>query len=63
MTPTRTPGYAPQITPSIVIGNQLYTVSDAGILASSLDTLSPGTFVAFPTTPPPVGVSGPPAAP
>jgi hypothetical protein len=59
----QTLGYAPQITRSIVIGNQLYTVSDAGILASSLDTLSPGTFVAFPATPAPFGVSVPPAAP
>jgi hypothetical protein len=41
-------GYAPQITRSIVIGSQLYTVSEEGILASSLDALSPGGFVAFP---------------
>jgi hypothetical protein len=45
-----TNGYAPAITRSIVIGDQLYTISDAGILASRLDTLAPGTFVAFPAT-------------
>lgn len=47
-------GYTPPITRSVVIGNQLYTLSDGGILASSLDTLSAETFVPFqaPPTPP-----------
>jgi uncharacterized secreted protein with C-terminal beta-propeller domain len=44
-------GYTPPITRSVVIGNQLYTLSDSGILASSLDTLSPETFVQFPAPP------------
>lgn len=44
-------GYTPPITRSIVIGNQLYTLSDEGILASTLGTLSPETFVAFPAPP------------
>jgi hypothetical protein len=56
-------GYTPLITRSIVIGNRLYTVSDAGILASSLDTLSPQTFVPFPTAPAPPVVTGSPVAP
>ena len=48
-------GYTPAITRSIVIGNQLYTLSDEGILASNLDTLAPGTFV---TLPAPTATSG-----
>lgn len=53
-----TNGYAPPISRSIVIGDRLYTLSDEGILASSVDTLAPIAFAAFPgtpqTTPPPV---------
>jgi hypothetical protein len=56
-------GFTQPITRSIVIGNLLYTVSDAGILASSLDTLSPQTFVPFPTPPAPPVVTGSPPAP
>jgi hypothetical protein len=54
-------GYAPPILRSIVIGDQLYTLSDEGILASSLATLAPGAFVAFPAPsqpPPPPGPTG-----
>ena len=51
-------GSSPQITRAVVIGNELYTVSDEGILRSSLGTLAPGAFAAFPATtqtaPPPV---------
>jgi hypothetical protein len=57
-------GYAPQIERSIVIANQLYTVSSEGILASDLDTLAPCAFAAFPATPQPprpVTVAPPPA--
>lgn len=60
-----TNGYAPPITRSIVIGEQLYTLSDAGILASRLDTLAPVAFAAFPAAPqptPPPGVYAPRAA-
>jgi hypothetical protein len=48
-----TNGNTPSITRSIVIGDELYTLSDEGILASSLDTLAPTAFAAFPATPPP----------
>jgi hypothetical protein len=33
---------------SLVVGDRLFTISDAGVMASSLDTLSPQAFVAFP---------------
>jgi hypothetical protein len=46
-------GNVPPITRSLVIGKQLYTVSDEGILASSLNTLTPGAFAAFPAAAPP----------
>ncbi|MGI8802969.1 MAG: beta-propeller domain-containing protein [Solirubrobacteraceae bacterium] len=48
-------GYLPTIRRSIVVGDRLFTVSDAGVLASALDTLAPQTFVAFPASamPPP----------
>lgn len=55
-----TNGYPPPITRSLVIGNRLYTMSDAGILASSLATLSPQTFVPFPAPPMPPVVYGSP---
>ncbi len=41
-------GSPPAIERSLVIGNQLYTVSTGGVLASSLDTLARQAFVAFP---------------
>jgi hypothetical protein len=41
-------GYPPPIHRSLVIGNLLFTVSDAGIMASNLDTLAREAFVAFP---------------
>jgi hypothetical protein len=52
-------GYTPPITRSIVIGDELYTLSDQGIMASSLDTLAPIAFAQFPPPPnstPPPGV-------
>jgi hypothetical protein len=42
-------GSVPTIERSIVIGDQLYTISDLGVMASSLDTLARQAFVAFPT--------------
>ena len=51
-------GSTPAIQRSLVIGDQLFTVSDGGVLASSLGTLAPQAFVAFPvpvpTTPAPL---------
>ncbi len=53
-------GYAPPITRALVVGTELYTVSDAGVGASSLDTLSPTGFAAFPAvTHPPIVVPTP----
>ena len=41
-------GYAPPIRRALVIGDRLFTVSDAGIMASNIDTLASEAFVAFP---------------
>jgi hypothetical protein len=51
-------GYTPPILRSIVIRDHLYTLSEEGILASSLDTLEPGTFVAFPAPSQPAPAPG-----
>jgi hypothetical protein len=40
-------GYTPAIERSIVVGNSLYTVSNQGVMQSSLSTLSRQTFVTF----------------
>jgi hypothetical protein len=58
-----TNGYSPPILRSLVIGHELFTVSDTGVMASSLGTLSRLSFAAFPQPPaavtgPPTGVSG-----
>ena len=42
-------GVTPTIERSLVIGSRLYTVSDLGVMASSLDTLARQAFVAFPS--------------
>lgn len=55
-------GYAPTISRSIVVGDQLFTVSDAGVLDSTLNGLAPGTFVAFPAVAQPPGPIPLPAA-
>jgi len=57
-----TGGFAPPIVREVVIGEELYTLSGEGILASSLDKLAPGVFTAFPalSRPPAVGSAGPP---
>ena len=44
-------GYPPQITRSLVVGGRLFRLSDAGLLASGLDTLQPGPWVPFPDGP------------
>jgi hypothetical protein len=46
-----TDGYVPPITRSIVIGDQLLTVSDGGVLATALDGFGRVGFVAFPRSP------------
>jgi hypothetical protein len=58
-------GTSPQIDRSLVIGQQLFTVSSEGVMASSLATLARQTFVTFPSPPPAAGgaSSPPPGAP
>jgi uncharacterized secreted protein with C-terminal beta-propeller domain len=41
-------GYSPPIRRSVVIGNTLFTLSDEGLMASSLQTLARRAFVEFP---------------
>jgi hypothetical protein len=58
-------GASPQIDRSLVIGQQLFTVSSEGVMSSSLATLARQAFVTFPS-PAPVGggtSSSPPGAP
>lgn len=45
------PGYGPPIARSLVIGDELYTLSYVGLGASRLDTLAPLSFAAFPQVP------------
>jgi hypothetical protein len=58
-------GTSPQIDRSLVIGQQLFTVSSEGVMASSLATLARQAFVTFPSPPPAAGgaSSSPPGAP
>ncbi len=59
-------GASPQIARSLVIGQQLFTVSSEGVMASSLATLARQAFVTFPSpSPSPAGggTSSPPGAP
>ena len=58
-------GSSPQIDRSLVIGQQLFTVSSEGVMASSLATLARQAFVTFPSPPPAAGgtSSSPPGAP
>jgi hypothetical protein len=48
-------GASPQIDRSLVIGQQLFTVSSEGVMASSLATLAREAFVAFPPLQPASG--------
>jgi len=56
-------GYSTAIDRSLVIGDRLFTVSVAGVLASDLTTFADRGFVAFPQPQPQggSGVSSPPA--
>jgi hypothetical protein len=51
--------YPPQIERAVVVGNHLYTLSQAGLMASDLATLARQSFVAFPQPPAPVFGCGP----
>jgi hypothetical protein len=46
-------GPAEPVTRSLVVGSRLFTLSGRGVLASSLSTLAPGTWVPFPDAPSP----------
>jgi uncharacterized secreted protein with C-terminal beta-propeller domain len=56
-------GYAAPISRSLVVGDRLFTVSPAGVLASDLATFADGGFAAFPavTQPSQTGVGSAPA--
>jgi Beta propeller domain len=58
-------GTSPQIDRSLVIGQQLFTVSSDGVMSSSLATLARQAFVTFPSPAPAGGgtSSSPPGAP
>ena len=44
-----TNGTTPQIERSVVVGSRLFTISAAGVMSSSLDTLQRQAFVPFPS--------------
>jgi uncharacterized secreted protein with C-terminal beta-propeller domain len=56
-----TDGYVPPIARSVVIGDQLLTVSDGGVLASALDGFGRVGWVAFPQPPVSSSPGSPPA--
>jgi hypothetical protein len=41
-------GWTPSISRSVVVGPQLFTLSDLGVRASALDTFAPAGWAAFP---------------
>ena len=45
------PGQAVAVTRSVVVGEQLFTLSDRGLLAADLTTLAAGSWLPFPGTP------------
>jgi len=49
--PAGSGGYVPSIARSLVIDDELYTLSYAGLQANRLDTLAPLAFAAFPVPP------------
>jgi hypothetical protein len=51
-------GYTPQIERAVVVGTHLYSLSQAGLMASDLATLARQSFVAFPQPPAPVLTCG-----
>jgi hypothetical protein len=44
-------GYQPAIHRELVVGDRIYTISDAGVMGSDLDTFGRLSFVAFPQPP------------
>jgi hypothetical protein len=44
--------WTPPIRRSLVVGSSVFTVSDAGVRASSIDTLAPLGWATFPAPPP-----------
>jgi hypothetical protein len=52
-------GYSSPITRSIVVGERLFTISSAGVLASDLGTFKDLGFTAFPAATPPMATSPP----
>jgi Beta propeller domain len=53
-------GWLPAVQRALVIGNRVFTLSNTGVMASSLDGLAPQAFAAFPYTPPVLPVPGKP---
>jgi hypothetical protein len=51
-------GYPPTILRSVVVGDRLFTISAAGVVASRLDTLARTASAAFPQPAPPPPASG-----
>jgi uncharacterized secreted protein with C-terminal beta-propeller domain len=51
--PADSNGYSAPITRSLVVGQRLFTISEAGALASDLATFADRGFVQFPVPPPP----------
>jgi hypothetical protein len=56
--PTDQSGYAPPVLRSLVVGDRLFTVSPAGVLASDLGTFADRGFAAFPQPQPPQSGTG-----
>jgi hypothetical protein len=58
--PADSSGYRPPIARSVVVGDRLFTISTAGVLASDLATFADRGFVAFPAPPQPQPETVPP---
>jgi uncharacterized secreted protein with C-terminal beta-propeller domain len=52
-------GYSSPVVRSLVVGDRLFTISTAGVLASDLSSFADKGFVAFPAPPPPAVQPGP----
>ena len=56
-------GYATPIHRELVVGDRIYTISDAGVMGSDLDSFGRLSFVAFPQQPTGVPVEPKPSSP